>query len=198
MRRIASRNWTWRAMLLGVAALTGVLYYFCVYSAVNERVIVAPALYTSYSSAQELYEQADLVVIGATNQRFLERKQVRHAAEALQSDFYTLTTIAVDKVIKGQLAGSNLDIGEPVTYSQSLGGISKITRPNYRELQRGSKYLLFLKKNNEGCYVVMSAGLGKYNVDETDPEPDSNALKQQLRQELWEDSRYLAAADILM
>ncbi len=172
MRPFAIRKWHRIAVGMGAAILCAMIYYTTVYSAVNEKVIVAPALYLSYHSAEELFQEADLIVIGSTEQNFGDREHMTSslALKGSLQDFYTVTTVKVDKVIKGPISeNTEIRVGEPISYSQGLDGISKITRPNYKELQKGSKYLLFLKKNDKGCFFVMSGSLGKYNIDSTDP-----------------------------
>ncbi|MBJ6362414.1 hypothetical protein ACFOQM_14095 [Paenibacillus sp. GCM10012307] len=193
MGTLAIRKWYRVAAGVAIAILCAMIYYTTVYSAVNEKVIVAPALYLSYHSAEELFQEADLIVIGSTEQAFRDREHMNSplASKGPLQDFYTVTTVNVDRVIKGQISeNTEIRVGEPVSYSQGLDGISKITRPNYKELQKGSKYLLFLKKNDKGCYFVMSGNLGKYNIDRTDPDKEMNETKQRILGEILKDSRF--------
>ncbi|MFC5649987.1 hypothetical protein ACFPYJ_12825 [Paenibacillus solisilvae] len=172
MKLVASRKVNYTVIILAVLLLSAVTYYFTVYNSVNKTIIETHAFYKVFDSEETMFNQADAVIIGSTNQNFDDRKHVTttFASTGATQDFYTITNVQVDKILKGDvLINQTLQVGEPISYDQTLTGKSIITREGYKELKAGSKYLLFLKKNRQGLYFVMTAELGKYNVDNSDP-----------------------------
>ncbi|MBV6716150.1 hypothetical protein [Paenibacillus chitinolyticus] len=168
-------------------------YYFFVYSSVKNTTIRTSGSYVAFESAEDLYKAADLVVSGFTNQSFEQRKKTVTTfltTNAIQ-DFYTTTEFRTEYVFKGNLPhGTTIQVGEPVSYHQSLTGQSKITREDYSELKKSSNYLLFLKKNSEGLYFIMNAEFGKYNTDHTDADDEKYAPKQKFREQMIQDKTY--------
>ncbi|MFB7816697.1 hypothetical protein ACFC0X_21280 [Paenibacillus chitinolyticus] len=179
--------------LLAGLLLISSLYYLFIYNSVKDTIINTSGVYASFESEDELFNSAELIVSGSTNQSFEERKKMIttfSVTNAIQ-DFYTITDFQVEHVIKGNLTPkTTIQVGEPISYFQGLTGKSKITREDYTELKKSSNYLLFLKKNSEGLYFIMNAEFGKYNTDHTDADDEKYAPKQTFREQMIQDKTY--------
>ncbi|ETT54215.1 hypothetical protein MKZ07_21555 [Paenibacillus sp. FSL P4-0338] len=161
-------------------------YYFFIYNSVKSTVINTAAVYPDYATEEALFNEADLVVVGSTDQSFEDREHisVNYPTGAIQ-DFYTKTDFLVKQALKGDVQNDSIiKIGEPISYVQTLSGKSKITRDEYTELQQSSEYLLYLKQNSEGLYFIIAAEMGKYNIDNTDLNESLNEKQQQIKQEI--------------
>ncbi|WP_195576911.1 hypothetical protein [Paenibacillus sp. 1001270B_150601_E10] len=155
------------ALLLAASAC---YYYFTVYNSV--RVINAASLYQGYSSAQSLYNNADMVVIGSPVKDFEDRELhlTRFSTGAIE-DIATFTELDVKKVLKGpEEYAAGLTVIEPLGMYQTYRGKEKITSDGYTEMKKGSTYLIFLGENTFGQYSVINMQAGKFNLDGTDPE----------------------------
>lgn len=149
MRPFAIRKWHRIAVGMGAAILCAMIYYTTVYSAVNEKVIVAPALYLSYHSAEELFQEADLIVIGSTEQNFGDREHMTSslALKGSLQDFYTVTTVKVDKVIKGPISeNTEIRVGEPISYSQGLDGSRRLQGLTTKSCKKAANICCFSRK----------------------------------------------------
>lgn len=177
MKLSGSRKVNYTVITLTALILCAVTYYFTVFNSVKSTVIDSHALYRIFDSEDKIFNEADAVIVGSTNQDFDERTHISTtfpSTGAIQ-DFYTITNVQVDKILKGNFQiNQSIQVGEPISYVQHLTGKSKVTREGYGELRKASKYLLFLKKNSQGLYFVMTAELGKYNVDNSDPDEVKN------------------------
>lgn len=102
-------------------------------------------------------------------------------------DFYTLTEIEVERVLKGpEEDASNLKVIEPIALRQTLSGKEKLAIAGYTEMKSGSSYMIFMAKNTYGQYGVINMQSGKFNLDGTDPEDAYNesGSKQRIFSEL--------------
>jgi len=150
-------------------------------------VVSAPASYIAFGSADTLSDAADLIVIGKPLDRFEDRqhKATYYSTGAIQ-DFYTITRIQVEKVIKGpDDLPKTINVHEPVMLDQTFYGKVKIKIEDYSELQQGRRYLLFLSPSYSTPteYVIINMNNGKFSLDEEEPD-DRTELKQKLRKEL--------------
>lgn len=145
-------------------------YYFAIYNSVRE--VNTHADYRGYSTGEELFSNAQLIVIGSPIKEFEEREMIIKTFEnGTPMDFYTLTEIKVEKVIKGsEEDATNLKVIEPIVLKQTLSGKEKLSIEDYTEMKNGSSYMIFMKKNMYGHYGVMNLQSGKFNLDGTDPD----------------------------
>ncbi|MFL1378320.1 MULTISPECIES: hypothetical protein [unclassified Nocardiopsis] len=91
--------------------------------------------YPSYASAEELFESADLVVEGTVEGSRTEPIDISEGGEAeegLEPLEYTVYTLAVSEVFKGEAPGGALEV------KHENGG------PDDLELREGDTYVLFL------------------------------------------------------
>jgi len=126
-----------------------------------------------------------------TLKAFLDRKHVvTHFSDGTRQDFYTLTEIKIEKIIKQPDSlvlnlSQTLEVIEPITViDEGKSGKVKLARDNYLELRRGSRYILFLKKGlGVDNYFVINRNLGKFNLDGTDVDDLGEEDKPVLRKE---------------
>lgn len=134
------------------------------------QTVSVDANYLKFENADALDTAADLVVIGEATQEFDKRKHVTTYFDdgATLQDFYTLTEITIDQVLKGpddiRTDDLTLEIIEPLALIHNAGDTIKYTHGNYNELQKGEKSVIFLKKNTFGQYSVFNQNLGKFSL----------------------------------
>ncbi|MEK4191425.1 hypothetical protein [Paenibacillus sp. FSL L8-0494] len=139
----------------------------------NDSKISLEASYVTYETVSALDSGAELIVIGTPLRDFDDRKHIVTTFDdgALQ-DFYTLTDIQVDEVIKAPkdstlAADEALTIIEPISYIEGAEGKRKITFEDYTELKQNEKSIIFLKQNSQGEYSVINMDLGKFSLEST-------------------------------
>ncbi|WP_051286778.1 hypothetical protein [Paenibacillus taiwanensis] len=142
------------------------LYYFFVYN-VYRGEINTQASYISHDTAIELTNSAELILIGTPIHEFKDREHVvkNYTSGAIQ-DFYTVTDIKVEKILKGEWdLNSPLPVIEPVAYIQRIDGQRKITTDHYIEMKKDTKYLVTLAKNTSGNYSIINMQNGVFNLN---------------------------------
>ncbi|QJD84979.1 hypothetical protein [Cohnella herbarum] len=156
------------SLILALVIAASSYYYFAVYN--SFRVVSMSADYVGYSSADELYSGAELVVIGRPTEDFEDREMhiVQYSTGAIQ-DYYTLTDIDIERIVKGPTEIKDLQVIEPLAIIQDIQGKTKLTTEDYTEMKKNKEYLIFLRKNTFGQYCVINMQSGKFNLDQTDP-----------------------------
>lgn len=145
----------------------------------NIETIVTHASFINYEEENELFEDAELVVIANTNKKFEDREHVvkyveqnnedeKHLPKAIE-DFYTKTPIEVVKVLKQHQKSTvsekdELDIIEPISLIEDEG-LKKLSTENYIEMQENNNYILYLKKNTYGQYGIINMNNGRFNLE---------------------------------
>jgi hypothetical protein len=151
--------------------------------------------YKTYDSEDELFQFADLVVIGKPTVNLdetsynlsseSESKSKKHQdnvsitvkdASGRSIDSYSIILFKVQKYLKGNSKNKQIRVLQSATYIQEPGRspfvrISEGASP----LQKKSRYILFLKEvdtatypNLTGVYSIISENQGKFNLDKTD------------------------------
>ena len=139
------------------------------------------AHYITYESAEEL-DKADLILIGTPIADFTEREhKTSYYSDGSLEDFYTLTEVKINKIIKSPKDfdlddSNNLAIIEPVGIVE-INGDKKITIDEYKEMEKGESYIIFLNKNVNGEYSVINNDFGKFRLDS-----DSSRMGKSLKQ----------------
>ncbi|MFD0698544.1 hypothetical protein ACFQZT_31200 [Paenibacillus sp. GCM10027628] len=161
--------------LLTLALLAGgTSYYSLVYNKVTT--IVGYERVVPYNDLQSLEKNAEIILIATPTNDFEGRDHKAtyfpggKSSNTIQ-DAYTLTNIKVQKVIKsnGEVSeDKTIKVIEPVGLIQEITGKKKLTVDDYSEMEKGKKYVVFLKKNTQGQYSIMSSAYGKYNLDNAD------------------------------
>lgn len=172
---IAKRFSTTQKIFFGslvLILLAASYYFFAIYKSVEE--ITVHGSHVTYKTADELEKNADLVVLGTPLNNFEDREHytTKFSDGAIQ-DFYTLTNIRIEKVIKTNndpaiKQANTIKFVEPLTLFQTMDGKKKLIRDEYKEVKKGSKYIFYLKKNTFGNYSIINLNNGKFNTDNTD------------------------------
>jgi len=168
-----------------ILAIT-IFYWFFVYNSVTR--IEVESMHVGCNNVQELEQSADLIVIAEPTCDFEERKHVitNYNFGDIQ-DFYTLTEIKIMKILKQPTDFDSriktMDILEPNSMLQTLAGKQIFEDNGYQELKKGSKYIIFLGKNDKGKYLIINLNLGKFNIDNTD-NTDENKEKIKFKQDV--------------
>ena len=171
--------------ILVVAALL-VYYYLAIYNSYHFVEIYAS--YKSYQSVNEMYNDADLVVLAKPAKNFIDRdhhSNYYNLSKTAIGGFYTNTEINIEKILKDPSeVPKTLTIIEPVTLIQGLNGKTELSYENYKPMKKNSPYVIFMRKNTFGNYSVINMQNGKFNMDKTDPGDDQTGNKQSDDQKL--------------
>ena len=172
--------------LAAIILIASCFYYFVIYHSV--RTVSIQADYKGYSTGEALFSGAELVVIGSPIKDFEDREMqvTTFSTTGAIEDFYTLTEIKVEKVLKGSVESPILKVIEPIALNQTLTGREKIAFEDYTEMKNGSQYLIFMRRNTKGQYSVINMQAGKFNLDQTDQSDFSkeNKIKQKIFEEI--------------
>ncbi|WP_243300269.1 hypothetical protein [Bacillus litorisediminis] len=165
------------------------------------KTVSVSANYLPFESAEHLFEEAELVVIGEPTEEFLDRNHVvTLSGDNSVEDYYTETELNIKKIIK---APSDLEISENEIFNvvepaigvleDSEGNPYKIVTEDYSEMKKGMTYLIFLELNYFGDYAVTGNTIGRYNIDKKDKNdlPNSAAgvehkMKKEKKEKFWE------------
>ncbi len=129
----------------------------------------------TFNTPEELDAAADLIIIASPFKEFMDREhKVTFFEDSTIQDYYTLTEVQVDKVIKApnnfHLSKNNtIKIIEPVGIVKRSTGKRKLVTNDYEELKGKSSYIMFLQQNSMGQYAIINNNLGKFNLDNKDP-----------------------------
>lgn len=110
---------------------------------------------------------ADIIVVGHVEKGFLDRShKTTYFQDGSVADFYTVTALKSDRVIKGQskISDSSLDIIEPIGLYVKDGQRTLIKYPEYDAMKKDIKYLVFLKSNGMGGYSIFNMNDSRFQV----------------------------------
>lgn len=172
--------------LVGLVGLfsIGSYYYFKIYNSLT--VITLHGSYKTVNSFEELEKTADVIVIGTPVKGEGITKHTNYQTGSLQ-DVYTLREFKVDQVIKKP---SDLNISKTMTVIEPNGTIQKLTGKykveieGYKDLDQGSKYVLYLGKNINGDYSIKYNTNGSYKLDGNDLAPDTENQNLKIKNEV--------------
>jgi len=155
----------------------------------GSKTISIDANYVSYGNVDQLDQGADLIIIGTPTKSFEDREHVAtYFDDGILQDFYTLTEIKIDRVIKSPedfKQSDSLTIIEPIGYVEDEDEKTKITYEGYTELPEGQKSIIFLKKNTFGQYGVINMDLGKFSLEQGSGDTKATS-KEKFRQAVLE------------
>jgi hypothetical protein len=158
------------------------------------RISAASAQYIGFDAAEPLEQYADLIIVGSPVKDFLDRGHIvdrfpdgEIQSVATASDFKVEKTIKTpsDFVLPDSKVITVIEPGGLV--DEGAGGKAKIEIEGYVDIKKNSKYILFLKKNLRGKYAVINMNLGKFNLDNTDPNDagkEDKEKKEKLKKEI--------------
>jgi hypothetical protein len=144
--------------------------------------IITHGNFIEYDKENQLFDDAELVVIAKTDKNFIDREHVVKYVLSVGSeadlppaieDFYTRTPITITKVLKQPESSSiaksdNITIIEPVSLLEDDNGLKKLSIEHYLEIEEGKNYILYLKKNTYGEYSVINMNNGRFNLEAVD------------------------------
>jgi len=145
-----------------------VTYYTTVYMSVSN--VNVQGNYMTYRTIDELDKAADLIIIGSPTVDFEDRiHEVKYFPDGVIQDYYTLTDITIEKIIKEPndssiKQGNTIQIVEPIGLVQSIIGKQKMKIEGYDEMLKDNRYIIFLKKNSNGVYSIINMNSGKFNM----------------------------------
>ncbi|WP_438434899.1 hypothetical protein [Gorillibacterium sp. sgz500922] len=167
----------------------GVLYDFYVFSSV--KTVSVQANYMGYTNSADLEKSAEIILVGRPLKKLEDRQKVETAySDGTLQDFYTLTELEVEKVLKNTTsenirAGKTFVAIEPIVMDQGLTGKTKLTLEDYSEMKENHHYLLFLKAGSPGIYGVINMNNGKFDLDQ--PEIMANKSHSDIGEKLKAD-----------
>lgn len=129
----------------------------------------------TFNTPEKLDAAADLIMIASPSKDFMDREhKVTFFDDGTIQDYYTLTEVQVEKVIKApnnfHLSKNNtIKIIEPVGIVGRGTGKRKLVTNQYEELKEKGSYIMFLQQNSKGQYAIINNNLGKFNLDNKDP-----------------------------
>jgi hypothetical protein len=148
---------------------------------INTTTVSIHSNYIAYDEVDALEEAAELVVFASPLKKFEDREHVNtYFGDGQLQDYYTLTEIKIDKVVKAPADFVNSDtltVVEPIGLIKDKNkGNIKLALEDYSELSQGKEYVIFLKKNTYGQYGIINMELGKFSTDENQEEATSSVL----------------------
>ncbi|MGE7688734.1 hypothetical protein ACQKMI_05950 [Lysinibacillus sp. NPDC097214] len=165
-----------RVITLTVVTIVIIL---CLFLIMNKEkplpVVQVDANEITFDTPEKLDAAADLIIIASPSKDFMDREHmVTFFDDGTIEDFYTLTEVQVDKVIKTPdnfilPKNNSFSIIEPVGIVERSTGNRKLVTNHYKELKEKSSYIMFLQQNSMGQYGIINNNLGKFNLDNKDP-----------------------------
>jgi|GEM_PF-1714343 len=135
-----------------------------------------------YNTADELEKDADLVVqVKATDQSEHINKE---EDGGIPLWYWTETEVEVSKVLSAKSdsvkQGDYITIYEPYSvFVDKANIVTMINSNSYEKLTNQKRYILFLKKHEDGGYMPLGVQQGKINLDE--PDKDNMKLSQSVK-----------------
>lgn len=181
MRKLTFRN----IMLVSSVCLTlaiGISAF--AYYNVPGNVIKVHGDHALYNSIEQLESYSDAIIVAKAVDDFSKyAPTLTYTQEGRINTYNTTVDIQVVKSIKGSLnKGDVIKVIEHAAYLPSA--LKKTPDLTINEdvtlFQKGSKYILMLKKSEDGSYSVISLNQGKFNIDSTDlqeKQQESNNLQ---------------------
>jgi hypothetical protein len=111
-----------------------------------------------------------------TRKPVVNQSVVVRGEEGGNNDSYTITSVKVQKVLKGKFKEQQIKVLQPATIVKESNQPPFIsTIRGYSPMKKSIKYLLFLSEldhkifpNMRGVYSIISVNQGKFNLDRTD------------------------------
>jgi hypothetical protein len=139
-----------------------------------------------YYNAEDLIKYSDLVIIGTpTKDLEQESPYTKYYNDYVITDFYTLRNIKINKVLKGEYSDKTINALENAAIITNANHQQELlVQEDYSVMQKGKKYLLFLKINPKGDYSTVAINQGKFNIDNSDMEEKESSEKNKQLNEL--------------
>ncbi|RCX13859.1 hypothetical protein DFR58_11695 [Anaerobacterium chartisolvens] len=164
-------------IVLALAAVFGGIYF----GTPGGKIISTSASIIGFNSVEELNSKASLIIIGSPEEDFLSCKPIiEYNDSGRYGQFYTMRKLKVDRVLKGDKKYESIEVVEtaaainndPLKYQKDI-----MTIEDYRVMEKGKKYILFLDKNEAGQNYIVGVYQGKFNLDGQDT-VEKNAVEE--------------------
>ncbi|RJQ32755.1 MAG: hypothetical protein C4589_00370 [Peptococcaceae bacterium] len=160
-----------KVFVIGLALVMFLAFYiYYIYmSNINKPITQVTILgdYMSYSNADDLEKNADLIIVGTPLKEFSEcTPTITYNEFGRYDNFYTVSDIRISKILKGQYQSDTI----PVLQNAAIDKKENImlVDEGYSVMKKGKKYLLFLKKSPLEGYYILGINEGKHSVDNSD------------------------------
>ncbi|WP_010497199.1 hypothetical protein [Paenibacillus elgii] len=178
IKLFSSKKMTYTLLILLIIAI--LVYWFLIFNSVREINVHADAV--TFSDVDSLDKAAEVVLIGTPIKNFFDREHsVSKRSDGTISSFATSVEVSVESVIKKPSdlqidKGSIFKFNEPVGLIQEISGKVKLNVDDYRELEKGNKYIVFLSKHPiSGEYFVFNYNLGNFKLSSNEKTFSGNA-----------------------
>lgn len=131
------------------------------------------ASYIGFGNLDDLEKHSDIIVVGTPVLPFEERKNATsHYEDGVMESFATITEFTADTVLKDPdqvVRDGQVTFYEPIAFTERTDGAKALfSIADYRELQYGNRYLVFLADNGHNGYGVINMNNGTFNMDKYD------------------------------
>ena len=139
----------------------------------NDEIRIASfsSSHRTYESEEEMYDTADLIVIGKINSDYIiseENSYVQGSMANLDlTDYYSLAPFMIFSTLKGHCESESFNLLQPVAITRDpLNNLVKIGTRGYVELTKNDYYMLYLLKVDslENTYGMLGIYYGKINL----------------------------------
>ncbi len=155
-------------IVLALAAVAGVKYFGTPGGELKSVMVCMSGV----DSVDELTSEAALIVIGSPEKDFPSCKPViTYKGVGIFDIFYTLRNFKIERVLKGNKELDSVEIAEPAALIRAdLLKFQKdiFALADYTPMEKGMRYLLFLKEDSGWGYIIMGIHQGKFNLDGQD------------------------------
>jgi hypothetical protein len=144
----------------------------------------------THNTLSELESRSELIISGKP---VASENHVIRDDDGFTVEAYTITTIKVDGVyaskVKGKLKeGDTIRVAEPyyVVDNGIKPGNTQFVLEDYEPMEKNKKYLLVLKPDLKysDLYVIVGVTDGKYSLDDTEQNTNSDEKKAKFKDEL--------------
>lgn len=141
----------------------------------KHNIIHVSANYQHYDEVDLADQSADLILLAQPTVPFEKRKAtIRQTDHGIITDFYTQTTLNIEKVLKAdpaapQKENTQVQVLEPTALGQADGKAVLYQYEGYSAMEVDSSYIVFLKRNSYGDYSVINMSLGRIDLQANQP-----------------------------
>jgi hypothetical protein len=141
---------------------------------------------TAPRSLTEMVDKSDLIVIGRPTQSVVESTAlVKRDSEGYINEAISQTEFQVSRVLKGNFNLKKILVGQQAAIVKDKGdkAYAMLVFDDYQPLVKNSKYILFLRKGQNGSPLYFPSGVyfGQINVDGSDQGAKKATFGQEVR-----------------
>lgn len=141
----------------------------------------------TYGDVETLCDNSDLIVVASPLKDFMDREHVnRYETYPIKHliNYVTKTDIRIEKVLK-QPTDSLIKVGDILTVTEPASvedyperNLRQIIKSSgYEPIQKGNRYILFLKKSPQGNYSIINLNNGRFNLDKAEKQENDIVKK---------------------